>query len=282
MDMLEKSFSSVEGFRLNLLPVEASVPRPEPEEQKESDKRGSVSEEKRPLRISREELYSEISDTAKLSCVYIAMVFLATVVAAIGLLRDNVAVLIGAMVVAPLLGPNVGLSLATTLGDSELALRALKANFTGILVALIFSFLMGCIFHVDPDIPEIFTRTMVGVSDIFLAFAAGCAGALAFTTGVSAALIGVMVAVALLPPLVASGLLLGAGYAALALGAAMLFLTNVICVNLAGVMTFLIQGIRPNRWWEANKAKRATRQAIILWSSLLVVLGILIFISQKN
>jgi uncharacterized hydrophobic protein (TIGR00341 family) len=211
-----------------------------------------------------------------------AMVFLATIVAAIGLLRDNVAVLIGAMVVAPLLGPNVGLSLATTLGDSKLGFSALRANVLGILVGLALSSCLGFIFTVDPEMHEILSRTEVGLSDIFLALAAVCAGALAFTTGLSPALIGVMVAVALLPPLVASGLLLGAGRLPMALGAFLLFITNVICVNLAGVMTFLIQGIRPRTWWEADKAKKATRNAILLWSILLIVLGVLILFSQKG
>ena len=106
-----------------------------------------------------------------------------------------------------------------------------------------------------------------------MALASGAAGAIAFTTGVSAALIGVMVAVALLPPLVAFGLMLGGGHPLLSLGALALFLINLICVNLAGVTTFLLQGIRPATWWEKERASKATRIAIGLWASLLVVLA---------
>jgi hypothetical protein len=97
----------------------------------------------------------------------------------------------------------------------------------------------------------------VGLGDIAVALASGCAGALAFTTGVSATLIGVMVAVALLPPLVTFGLLLGGGNLDLATGALSLFLMNLICVNLAGVATFLVQGIRPASWWEKDQAGNA-------------------------
>ena len=105
---------------------------------------------------------------------------------------------------------------------------------------------------------------------------------LAFTSGASISLIGVMVAVALMPPLIAFGLLLGSGNPAEALGALLLLIANLICVNLAGVTTFLVQGIRPRKWWEASKAKRATRIAITLWSLLLAVLIAVVLFSRQN
>jgi len=100
---------------------------------------------------------------------------------------------------------------------------------------------------------------------------------LAFTRGVPATIVGVMVAVALLPPLAAFGLLIGAGYLSLAFGAMILTLTNLICINLAGIITFLIQGVRPRTWWEAEKAKKASRTAIAIWFVLLVILAIVIW-----
>ena len=87
--------------------------------------------------------------------------------------------------------------------------------------------------------------------------ASGSAGALALTTGVSATLIGAMMAVALLPPLVTFGLLLGGAHPALAMGALSLFLMNLICVNLAGMTTFLVQGIHPATWWEKDRAAKS-------------------------
>jgi uncharacterized membrane protein len=80
------------------------------------------------------------------------------------------------------------------------------------------------------------------------------------------------VAVALLPPLVVCGMLLGSEFTGRAFSAALLVLVNVICVNLAGVITFLAQGVRPRSWWEAERAKKATRIAIALWVALLAVL----------
>jgi uncharacterized hydrophobic protein (TIGR00341 family) len=138
------------------------------------------------------------------------------------------------------------------------------------------------IIEIDTEIPEIFSRTQVGLGDIGLALAAGTAGSLAFTTGLPAALIGVMVAVALLPPLIAVGLLSGAGHFEMAKSALLLFLTNLICVNLSGVATFLIQGIRPLTWWEAAKAKQSSRRAMFLWSVLLLALALLIIFSRHS
>jgi uncharacterized membrane protein len=85
-----------------------------------------------------------------------------------------------------------------------------------------------------------------------------------------------MVAVALLPPLVTAGLLAGSGHTSLALGALVLVLTNVVCINLSGVLTFLAQRIRPRTWWEEKKARKATRRAITLWVVILLVLIVVI------
>ncbi len=122
----------------------------------------------------------------------------------------------------------------------------------------------------------------MSLGDVLLALAAGSAAALSFTTGVLSALIGVMVAVALLPPLVTLGMLVGVGRWDMALGALLLLLTNLICINLAGVVTFLARGIRPLTWWEERKAKKATRQAIAIWTFLLILLVMVILLSRAG
>jgi len=284
MDLLEKRYAGDEGSRVVVLPVEATLPRaqaePEPEAAPSSEP--SPPEEKPPERIGREELYEDIKNGARLSRVYMAMVTLSTIVAAIGLNDNSAAVIIGAMVIAPLLGPNVALSLGITLGDLALLRRGLLTALAGIAATLALSVIFGVLLNVDPKLPEMASRTWVGLGDVAVALASGCAGALAFTTGVSATLIGVMVAVALLPPLVTCGLLLGGGHPTLATGAFSLFLVNLICVNLAGVTTFLLQGIKPTSWWENDRAVKATRIAIALSVALLAVLVGLILLVHKR
>lgn len=280
LDLLGERYAGKEGNRVVILAVEATLPRAEPEPEPEPEQ--PAPQEKPPERISREELYEDIKDAAQCSRVYLTMVVLSTIVAAVGLYYNSVAIIIGAMVIAPLLGPNMALALATTLGDLALLRRAFLTALAGISVAMVLSTIIGVLLQVDPAIPEIASRDGVGLGDLVVALASGAAGALAFTTGVSAILIGVMVAVALLPPLVAFGLLLGSGHAVLAMGALSLFLMNLICVNLAGVTTFLVQGIRPATWWEKDRASKATRIAITLWLAVLAALGGMILLLHKN
>jgi uncharacterized hydrophobic protein (TIGR00341 family) len=280
MDDLESQLSWTEGFRVILLPVEASLPRPvEPEEKKEAEGE-TEKKKKKALRISREELYNDVSEMTELNTTFLSLIVISAVVAAIGLYTGNVAVIIGAMVIAPLLGPNVAFSLATTLGDRDLAVKSQKANLMGIVMAVIFAVIMGIIFQVDPDSFEIASRTAAGLPDVLLALASGTAGVLSITVGVATALVGVMVAVALMPPLVTFGLLLAGGYWDLALGAGMLFLINLICINLSGVAVFMVKGISPRKWWEAEKAKRSVRNSIMIWTLLLIILILAVLISQ--
>jgi len=271
LDVLERQFTGTEGFRVILLPVEATIPRPtEPEPEPEPPARSRVGS------VGREELLNDLASGTRITAVYLALIVLSTIVAAVGLMRDNIAVVIGAMVIAPLLTPNVALALATTLGDFDLMRKALKTNLAGLATSLVVAVAVGALLP-RVDSAQIMSRTETGFADIVLALAAGAAGALVFTTGVPATLVGVMVAVALLPPLVAVGLRAGVGDAAGAGGAFLLVMTNVICVNLAAVVTFLVRGVGPRTWWEADKARRATRSAVALWGALLVVLAVIVW-----
>lgn len=282
-DILSNRFSNAKGFRITLYAVEATLPQPEVEEYDELRvSEGEKGESSFSGRISREELYSDVTSGSELNKVYLGTVILSSLVAGVGLLRDDVAVIIGAMVIAPLLGPNVSLALAATLADMKLGWQSAKTNIAGLAASLTVAILLGFFFMVDPESEQIASRTLVGPGDIAVALAAGSAGVLAFTRGIPATLIGVMVAVALLPPLVSVGLLLGGGYEWLALRAAILTFTNLICVNLAGIVTFLVQGIRPRGWWEVEQAKKATRAAIAIWFVLLAIFGVLIWLFGKN
>ncbi len=278
LGLIEDRHGSDEGFRMIILPVEATTPRPpEPEEtEQEQAKKKKESE-----RVSIEEIYQKLSGECACKREFLVMIVIASIVAGLGLVHNDIAVVIGSMVIAPLLGPNMALSMATALGDTGLAKRSGMAIGVGTVVALLFGITMGFVLDVDPSFGELAARADVRHYYILLAFATGVAGSYSLTTGVSQALVGVMVAVALLPPLVATGLFLGAGLWADASGAFLLFLVNIVCVNLAGVVTFVAQGIRPRKWWEAEKAKKGIKSALIMWASLLVLLAALIYIAQR-
>ena len=275
MDRCEELFGSSDSFRLVLLPVEAVLPRPKEDKEVADD---GESEQARARRVSREELYSDIVDSLGRWQVFVALACLSTIVASVGLIEDDVAVIVGAMVIAPLLSPNVAQALAVALGDVELGRRALQRNGLGLSIAFALAFGIGLLHDFDPFVDAISSRTDASLGSVILALAAGAAGTLAYTIGLSGAVIGVMVAVALLPPLVVCGLLLGAGEWRGATGAGVLTLINIICINLAGVATFYLQGVRPRTWFENSRARRAMWISVPIWLGLLAVLiGILFF-----
>lgn len=274
IDTLSSHFSSLEDFRIILLPVSAYLTHPSESESSDEEDNNPLPEvelDPESSRLNRQELQQQIDRDLDLNLQHIVMLLISAIIAVIGLLRDDSTIIIGAMVIAPLLGPNMGLSLATTLGDMPLAKKALQIGAFGISLALALSLMIGFFIPINLDIPEIALRTRVRWSDVLLAFASGIAGALSFTSGTIRGLVGVMVSVALLPPLVTFGMLLGSGRWEAAVGAMLLFFTNLVCLNLAGVLTFSLQNIRPGEWWLASKAEKATNAAYFIWFGLLFV-----------
>jgi len=282
LDSLEQRFGQNDSFRAILFQVEASLPRAK-EKEKEEEK--EQEQEKKPergifKRISREELYHDITEMISNDAVDITMIILSTIVATIGLLRDSPAIIIGAMVIAPMLGPNVAQSFATTLGDFSLLAKSVRTNLIRIGLGFAFAFAFGLFLNLDYSTHEITSRTVANIGDIVLAFSSGTAAALSITSGVSTSLIGVMVAVSLMPPLATAGMLLGIGNVAGFSGAILLFFVNIVCINLASIITFRLQGIEPRSWWEANKAGKAVRVTIIGWLVVLGLLALSLFLSK--
>ncbi len=276
LDRLQDEFSNRDSFRLLLFEIKATYPIIDSEEKKEKEKE----EESNKSGISREELYADINDQTNFTKYFILLITISAIVAALGVLRDDIAIIIGAMVIAPLFGPNIGLALATALADHDLARKAMKANLFGIFIAFSLAFAIGLIMPVDSEIPQIVSRSSLSLGDIVLALSAGIAGAIAFTRSLLEPLIGVMVALALLPALVTAGLLLGAGCIYMSINALSLFFINLIGINLAGVATFVLQGIEPRNWWDADKAKKATHQAIAIWVILLTIFAAVIVYTE--
>jgi uncharacterized hydrophobic protein (TIGR00341 family) len=269
MDALQGILSTSLSARVVVIPVEATLPREEDTE-KETEK--VIASE-----TTREELYNSIGKNARLNRTYLLLIFLSTIVVAIGLLKDNVAVVIGAMVIAPLLGPNLAMALGTALGDTELMWKSFKTGLAGMSLALALSIIIGILWPLNVESQELLARTYVGLDSAVLALASGAAAVLSLTSGIPSTLVGVMVAVALLPPTATLGLMLGAGQTDLAYGAAFLLAVNIVAVNLSAKLGFLIQGIKPRTWLEKQKAKQSMTSYIIIWVITLATLMLVIY-----
>lgn len=273
LDALQAVIKASENTRILVLPVDVTLPRIE-ESNEEEEKKKSITR-------SREELYQQIATGAKFDSNFVYMVLMSTIVTAIGLLEDNVAVVIGGMVIAPLLGPNVALAFATTLGEGKLLFSALKSNISGTSIALVLSILIGLIWPLNFDSHELMARTDVGMDGIVLALVSGAAAVLSLTSGLSSALVGVMVAVAILPPTATVGLMLGSGNIQHALGAALLLAVNIVCVNLASNIVFLLKGIKPRTWFEKKKAKQSMIVFVLFWVIALIILVMVVNVRQQ-
>ena len=271
LDALQSVLDSQPSARIVVLPVEIALPKPSEEERKEEDEATEA----------REALYEGVEKNARLDLNFLVLTVLSTAVAAIGLIENNVAVVIGAMVIAPLLGPNLAFGLGTALGDVSLMRKSALSATVGIVLAVALSVVISFIWSFDAASPVLAAGTKVGYDSIALALASGAAAALSLTTGLSSVLVGVMVAVALLPPAVTLGLMLGHTEVKFAFGAGLLLAINVVCVNLAIKVVFFVKGIRPRTWWEKEKAKRAMYIYILGWLVTLLVLVFFIYARRR-
>ncbi len=215
---------TLDEVRIICLPVEASIP-----EEKSSSGM-----------ISYDELKQDIVEMTSPSSSTWILTLLSAVVAAAGLYRNSATILIGAMVIAPLLGPSVGLSLSLIHREKRLFGVSLREMVIRSVIAFLFSAVLGMILVVDPTLSEITARIEAGPSDIVLALASGAAGAIALCAGGSSTLIGVMVAVALMPPIVTAGLLWGGGHSGWQ-GGLSLFALNLACIVVSGAVVFLVR-----------------------------------------
>jgi uncharacterized hydrophobic protein (TIGR00271 family) len=199
--------------------------------------------------INREDritLVDRLQSSAAWNFDFITLMVLSTVMAAIGLIQNSAAVVIGAMLVAPLMTPLLGLGLALVQGNPVLARLSLRSVALGLLVALLCGFVVGLgTPSLEEPTREMLSRGGPGVLDLFVAFAAGLAAAYASCRpGLIAALPGVAIAAALVPPIATSGLALSLGDLSLAIGALLLFIINMVTIVLASVISLLAVGIR--------------------------------------
>ncbi|MFZ2103413.1 MAG: TIGR00341 family protein [Oricola sp.] len=267
LDDLQKSLHATADWKIAIAPLDAVVSRSRDEDKEENE--DEVSE-------TREELLSQISRNAGLTHTYLTLVAISAVVAAFGMIGNDVAAIIGAMVIAPLLGPLLGSILGVSLGENDLIVTALKASAVGILLAISVGVLLGVALPFDVATGELAARAAVGFNNIALALAAGAAAALSLTAGAASILVGVMVAVALMPPATAIGLFLGKMQWLMAGDALLLLAVNLAALHLSGQVVFLVRGIRPRTRYRRAKVRQAIRFSLTVSGVLLVAMALLI------
>jgi uncharacterized hydrophobic protein (TIGR00271 family) len=199
------------------------------------------------LRVSPERLpviIEQINYGSEPAIRYYALVATSALIATFGLIANSVAVIIGAMVVAPLMTPVFGLALALVRGDAKLLGRALHALGIGVILAVGISAIFGSLPLALEITPEMLARTQPNLLDLLVAVLAGFAGAYAMIDEhLSPTLPGVAIAVAVVPPLANTGLCLAVGAYMGMYGSFLLFLANVLSILLVSAAVFIAAGL---------------------------------------
>jgi uncharacterized hydrophobic protein (TIGR00271 family) len=231
------------------------------------------------------EVYRAIREGAQPKVDFFVMMGLSAAIATLGLLQNSPAVIIGAMLVAPLMAAIFGLSLGIVRGDVRLLKRAASATLRGMLLAIAVGVVMTLVVPSRPLQSEITSRAQPNLLDLGVALASGAAGAYALCRKeVSAALPGVAIAAALVPPLATIGIGLAQLQGNIAGGASLLFATNLVAISAAGGLVFLWLGFRPipGQQARARVFQRGILSTVALLLAVSVPLGLLTYQSVRQ
>jgi uncharacterized hydrophobic protein (TIGR00271 family) len=208
------------------------------------------------LRVSRERMNVVLQDIdygSEPGGRFYALAATATLIACLGLIANSTAVIIGAMLVAPLMTPIFGIALALVRGEARLLGRAIRALVLGVVLGIGIAALFGLMPLALDVTPEMLARTQPNLLDLMVAVLAGFAGAYAMTNEkLSPALPGVAIATALVPPIANAGLCLAMGAYHGAYGSFLLFLANFLSILMVSSLVFIGAGLTrtmPNEKW---------------------------------
>lgn len=226
----------------------------------------------------REKLFFEGDERTRKLSAYWTLLLLSAVIASAGVVSDSTATVIGAMIVAPLMTPILGVVLAVTIGDGRNLAVSAALVVTGAFAVVAVGYALGLGAEVPVDASsssQVAGRVNPRIIDLLAAIATGAVGAFALVrSDVSDTLPGVAIAISLVPPLAVVGLTLEAGQGDEAVGALLLFLTNVSAILVTGVLVMALYRVRTTALESAVRPPLGRRAAIILIVAFVVVIAV--------
>lgn len=225
---------------------------------------------------NHDEIVEKVLDDGRMTSRYTFMATMSCAIAILGLLLSSPAVVIGAMLISPLMGPIVSLGFSLCILDIKQLRKALEAIAIGFVLALAVSSLIVNISPITDPTPEILARTQPNLFDLLVAVFSGLAGGYAVIKNRGGAIVGVAIATALMPPLAVVGYGLSTGSGAIARGAFFLFMTNLLAISLS--VTILA------KWYGfgiQNSRQNTILQSISIFLAF-VILSIPLGLSLKN
>ncbi len=222
--------------------------------------------------LSQEEIYSKAQESSSFNRAQWGLIALSSIIASYGLVADNVIVVIGAMMLAPILSPFVSGALSLTVGDRKMMSTSLKTGALSALIAVLFSFLAALPFSVSSN-PTLTLVSQPSIISVLLAVFVGAAAALTFATGLRDQIAGVAVAIALVPPIASVGISLKMQSLSLLTNSLTVAGMNMLAVLISGFVCFRVIGLKPSTYYkekQAEKIRYIIPAAFIVFSLLAV------------
>jgi uncharacterized hydrophobic protein (TIGR00341 family) len=222
--------------------------------------------------LSQEEIYSKAQEAGEFNMTQWSLVAASSAIAALGIASNSIIAVIGAMMLAPMLSPFISSSISLSVGDKSLMKKSLSAGSISIVLAFLTALVISLPISFS-NTPALNTVLAPGFLAVPLSIIVGAAAALSFTTGFRDQIAGVAVAVALVPPVAAAGLTIGAGRYLLGFKALNLAVMNALAVLVSGYITLKALGLEPSTYYKKKDAE-SMRKAIPIGIVLIMLLGI--------
>lgn len=222
----------------------------------------------------RDEVYSDIFENRQFNAIYLTMLLMAGLIALLGLLINSPAVIIGAMLISPLMGPILSCGLALTLADWDLGKKGLRNVALSVVEVLAITALVTALSPLKDSTAEILARSNPNLMDLLIAFFSGVAGSIALTSRSKTGLTiipGVAIATAVMPPLATTGFGIATAQWQIARGSFMLFFTNLVAIIISADLVFFVAGFRTSQRSGSTSPAFLRSRAIIALVILAVI-----------
>jgi uncharacterized hydrophobic protein (TIGR00271 family) len=223
--------------------------------------------------VNHQVIIRDVASGVERSWIYYLMLLMAALIALLGLLTNSVAVVIGAMLISPLMGPIISSGLALTIGDLNLARKAFRTIAISVGLTILVTAFVTVLSPLKEPTAEIMARVRPNIYDLFIAVLSGIVGAVALCTKRNYLITatGVAVATAVIPPLSVAGYGLGTGQLMLGAGGFFLFFTNFVAIVLTSDLVFFVMGFRTSH---VESIQYSPRKRMLIIAGLLVLISI--------
>ncbi|WP_404451351.1 TIGR00341 family protein [Virgibacillus necropolis] len=267
LNFLEKAASDKNSqFDAMLYSVKAYIPSKYNEKNTPSDNKDQFE------RASRLELLSVVKASSEINSGFSWFTIFAALVATVGIIQNSPALVLGANIIDPSIRPIMGVSFSSVLGEKKLVRQSIKTAMYGLTIPITIAALFGYLFPLPVNSNEFLAQTTVHLLDIVVAISAGAAGAISFVKRSHGQLVGVMISLAVLPPAIVLGMMVGASEWHSAIQPLLLLLININSIMLSAILVFWFSGIKPVNWKDIQEASTSRANSLLFTGIILLVL----------